>query len=277
MQLTYPPTRGTLAWNWQDFVYTDGSNKGGSSPLGAAATHPASDTRIKILVTSTPPSHTMNRAELVGMDIGLQLGRTHLLTYSACSLRLIQGYLNCPSAYIHNIHRDTLLSITHTHQTRCDAGIRTHLGKIKAHNHSLGNDLAYTLANQVADDHPPDTTYTTCLEVTIGHWTWPYTLIPQTLGEPVLYRYTNLKADAHTYSTKHTHTPLSKTTKHGALLARAAEDGADLSFHKNTQPSQLSSSPTSKNSCGEFSAPAFLPTTPRYAAPFVANSLVTAT
>jgi hypothetical protein len=96
--------------------------------------------------------------------------------------------------------------ITHTLKTRCNAGIRTHLGKIKAHNHSLGNDLADTLANQVADGHPPDTTYTTGLEVSIGHLTWPYTLIPQTLGEPIPYKYTNLKADAHTHSTKHTHT-----------------------------------------------------------------------
>jgi hypothetical protein len=33
----------------QDVVYTDGSKKGGSSPLGTAAAHPASDTNIKIL------------------------------------------------------------------------------------------------------------------------------------------------------------------------------------------------------------------------------------
>jgi hypothetical protein len=43
-----------------------------------------------------------------------------------------------PSAYRHNIHRDKLESITHTLKTRC---IRTNLGKIKAHNHSIGNDL----------------------------------------------------------------------------------------------------------------------------------------
>ena len=121
------------------------------------------------MVTSTPPSHTINRAELAGIDIGLQLGHTHLLTDSACSLRLIQGYLNCPSAYRHNIHRDTLLSITHTLKTRCESGIRTHLlGKIKAHNHSLGNDLADTLANQAADGHPPDTTYTIGSDVSVG-------------------------------------------------------------------------------------------------------------
>jgi ribonuclease HI len=171
VQLTYPPTRGTLAWNWQDFVYTYGSKKGSSSSLGGAATHPVSETKIKILVTSTPPSHTINRAEISGIDIGLQLARIHLLKDSACSLRLIKGYLNCPPAYRHNIHRDTLHSITHTLKTRCDAGIRRHLGKIKAHNHSLGNDLADTLANQVAEGHPPDTSYTTGSEFTIGHWT----------------------------------------------------------------------------------------------------------
>jgi ribonuclease HI len=47
----------------------------------------------------------------------------------------------------------------------------TDLGKVKAHNHSLGNDIADTLANQVADGHPPDATYTTGSDVTIGRWT----------------------------------------------------------------------------------------------------------
>jgi hypothetical protein len=114
------------------------------------------------MVTSTPPSHTISRAELAGINIALQLGHTHLLKDNACSLRLIQGYMNCPSAYRHNIQRDTLLSTTHALKIRCESGIRTHLGKIKAHNHSLGNDLAVTPANHAADGHPPDTTYTTC-------------------------------------------------------------------------------------------------------------------
>jgi hypothetical protein len=194
------------------------------------------------------------------------VGHTHLLPDSACSLRLIQGYLHCPSAYRHSIHCDTLSSITHTLNSRCTAGIRTHLGKIKAHNHSLGNDLANTLANQGADGHPADTTYTIGSYVSIGHWTWPYSLIPQTQGEPIPYRYTNLKTDAHTHSIKHTHTPLSHTSKHGALLARAAEDGADLSFHKNIQPSPTSNSPTNKNSCGASTTPASPHTTSPFAA-----------
>jgi hypothetical protein len=68
--------------------------------------------------------------------------------------------------------------------------------------------------------------------VSIGHWTWPYTLIPQTLEEPIPYRYTNLRTDAHTHSIKHTHIPLSQTSKRGALLAHAAEDRADFTFHR---------------------------------------------
>jgi hypothetical protein len=116
----------------------DASANRGPSPLGAAATHPASDTRIKILVNnSTPPSHTIKRAELAGIDIAIQLGHTHLLTDNACSFCLIQDYMNYPSANRHNFHRDALLSITHTLKTRCELGIRTHLGKMKAHNHSL--------------------------------------------------------------------------------------------------------------------------------------------
>jgi hypothetical protein len=77
--------------------------------------------------------------------------------------------MNCPSAYRHNIHRDTLLSITRTLKTRYESGIRTHLGKIKAHDYSLGNDFADTLSSQAADGHPPDTTYTTGSDVSIGH------------------------------------------------------------------------------------------------------------
>jgi hypothetical protein len=136
--------------------------KGSCSSLGVAATHLATDTHVKIQVTSTPPSHTINRAELVGTDLGLQIGHTHLLKDRAFSLRLIHGFMRCPSAYRHH---DTLESITHILYTRCTSGIRTYLGKIKAHNHSIGNDRAETLVNQAADRHPPDT----CTSVSIGH------------------------------------------------------------------------------------------------------------
>jgi hypothetical protein len=166
--------------------------------------HPSSDIRVKILLTSSPPSHTINRAEFAGIDIGLQLGHTPLLTDSACSLRLVQDFMNCSSAYRHHIHRDTLDLIAHSLKTRCKSGIRTHLGKVNAHHHSLGNDLVDALAKQVADGHPPDTTYTTDLHVSTGTCTRPYTLIFQILGEPMPHMYTDHKNDEHLYNTKHT-------------------------------------------------------------------------
>jgi hypothetical protein len=67
-------TKGVRAWNWHDIVYTEGSKKGGSSPLRTLATHHAIDTRVKLMVNSSPSFHTINRAELTGMDIGLQVG-----------------------------------------------------------------------------------------------------------------------------------------------------------------------------------------------------------
>jgi hypothetical protein len=109
--------------------------------------------------TSTPSSHVIERVELAGIDVGLQFGHTHLLTDSACSLFLIKCSVRCPYAYQHHIHRETLEYITHNLYTRCTSGIRTHLGNIKAHNHSLGNNHADAMANQVADGHPLDTTY----------------------------------------------------------------------------------------------------------------------
>jgi hypothetical protein len=133
--------------------------------------------------------------------------------------------MNCPSAYRHHTHRDTLTSVTHTLKTRCTSGIRTHLGKIKARNHYVGSDLADGLANQVADGHSPDMTYNSGLDVSIGTWTWPYTLISQTLGEPTPHRYTNLKTDAHTYNTKHTHTPLSHHQTRRPLRSRQCGRG----------------------------------------------------
>jgi hypothetical protein len=84
---TLVPTVGVLNWNWQDFVYVSCSKKKSSSPLGAAAAHPAATSCIKILVRSTP-LHPIDRAELAGIDIGLPRGHEHLLTNSACSVRL---------------------------------------------------------------------------------------------------------------------------------------------------------------------------------------------
>jgi hypothetical protein len=93
---------------------------------------------------------------------------SYRVTDSGCSQHLILGFMRCPSAYRHHIRRETLKSITQTLHTRCTSGIRTQLGRIKAHSHSLGKDYADSLANQVVDGHPPVTAYDTGSDVSIG-------------------------------------------------------------------------------------------------------------
>jgi hypothetical protein len=68
--------------------------------------------------------------------------------------------------------------------------------------------------------------------MSIGTWTRPYTLITTSKGNPMPFRYTNLKTDNHGYITISTHAPLAHITKHRALLAHAAAvDGVDFSLH----------------------------------------------
>jgi hypothetical protein len=131
LALNYALTSGVLAWSSQVFVYIDDSKKGGPFPLGAALTFTATDKRVTILVKSTFPSCTICHADLVCVDMAMQLGHVYLLTDSACSLRPIQGYIRCPTAFRHRIHHDSVDSIITTlNLTRSYAGIRTHLAKI---------------------------------------------------------------------------------------------------------------------------------------------------
>jgi hypothetical protein len=66
------------------------------APQGAGATHPSTNTPLKILVTSTPPTHTIYRAELAAIDPGLKLDHHALLSDNAYSLHLIHKYIRSP-------------------------------------------------------------------------------------------------------------------------------------------------------------------------------------
>jgi hypothetical protein len=145
--------------------------------------------------------------------------------------------MHCPSAFRHHIHRETLESITQTLHTRWTSGIRTQIGKIKAHNHFLGNDHADALANQLADEHPPDTTHDTSLDLSNGTWTWPYTLIHQPQGEPTPYMYTNLKSTAHKPSIKHNYSPFPTPPNTAPYLPKPPPTGRISHSTTNTPPS----------------------------------------
>jgi hypothetical protein len=154
MHYHYLPLSCDLAHDWTFFVYTDGSKKWGSDPLGAAATHPSSRTSIKILVTSTPPTHTMNRAELAAKDLKFKLGHSALLLDNVCPLRLFHKYIRTLHTVRQHPHRKIHSSIISTVQTHTTACITTHIGKINAHNYSMGNDHVDHVANIVLTDNP---------------------------------------------------------------------------------------------------------------------------
>jgi hypothetical protein len=93
------------------------------------------------------------------IDPGLKLGHPALLSDSACSLQFIHKYIRSPHTMRQHFHREMIFSIISTLQTRTAAGLTTHLGKVKAHNNSMGNDQIDNLTDLFAHDQPPDATY----------------------------------------------------------------------------------------------------------------------
>jgi hypothetical protein len=85
-----------------------------STPQGAAATHPSSHTNLRILASSTLPTHTINRGEIAAIDLGLKLGHNSLLTDNAYSLRRIHEYIRCPHFMRQHLHRGVLSFISAT-------------------------------------------------------------------------------------------------------------------------------------------------------------------
>jgi hypothetical protein len=94
-------------------------------------------------------------------------------------------------------HGERLSYILSTCKTRTTAGLTAHLGKMKAHKNSKGNDIANYLANTVADGQPLDAMYFKGTHTHLGQWTWPpYTTQPDEPYPPKTLIYTNLKTNA---------------------------------------------------------------------------------
>jgi hypothetical protein len=142
-------------------------------------------TYLKILVTSTPPTHAIKKAELAAIDLGLKLGHHALLSDSACSLRLTHKYIRSPHIMQQHPHREILSYILSPLQTRTTTGLTTHLGKLNAHNNSKGNNaIVDHVANTVADGQRPDAINFRGARTHIEQWTWPYTTQPDEPNPP---------------------------------------------------------------------------------------------
>jgi hypothetical protein len=128
----------------------------GGQPVGRASRDAAGRTTAEYTGRhSRVPIHGIGmHVKAIFLEVHCSRAMSHILLIGIH----IYSYMNWPNNYRHHIHRDTLESITNTIISRCTSGIRTHLGKIKVHNHYIGNDLADALAKLVVDGHPPHTT-----------------------------------------------------------------------------------------------------------------------
>jgi hypothetical protein len=82
------------------FVFSDGCKKGWPLPSRTCIDTTRDRHQHQITcVYSTPPSHTINRAGLAGIDTGLHLGFVSLLTDSPCSLQLTHVQMRYPTPF----------------------------------------------------------------------------------------------------------------------------------------------------------------------------------
>ena len=248
------PTRFTIltkdrAWDPDSFLYTDGSKKQGNPVLGAAVIsprHTKHTTRIK--VTSDPIRHTINRAELAAIAVAIAENQTaptlSILTDSSCSINLIRNYAAEPSKMTEHLHRELLSTIDEMLQDRDLRGFQTHIGKVKSHTGIKYNDEADEAAKDVVDDtHTPDVTFSDGGRQQMGLRTWPE--VPggppppendaqadetEIIMEPLSNLNTALKKQVSSAKLTTGH----RRTKHGYLMRKAIEDGADHTVHSRT-------------------------------------------
>jgi exonuclease III/ribonuclease HI len=148
----YPATQELLL-DWRKLAYTDGSRTEVQEPnsneetihTGAAVYIPDEDgsgTEGKtVKIKPGPPGYTntINRAELVAIAEGLQMGRTMIATDSLGSMRNIWRVVTSPQDLREHKHRDLLIHIRDLLQG-VDGVV--HLYKVKSHTGVVGNELA---------------------------------------------------------------------------------------------------------------------------------------
>jgi hypothetical protein len=109
----YPIRPFQAAWDPNDYIYTDGSQKSGNPTLGASIVNPSTHTTTHIDVKSQHERHTINKAELTIITITLELyqdsPQLRILTDNAFSINTIRNYINEPFNYTHHPHRDLLM------------------------------------------------------------------------------------------------------------------------------------------------------------------------
>ena len=125
----------------------------GKPTIGAGVVFPGEFT-VKIAVRSDTERHTINRAELVAIMVALRKARDRpalrILTDSLFCIHCLRNYITRPSQYNDHLHRHLLEATAALVKARDDAGLLTHIGKVKSHTGITYNDEADETAKLVA-------------------------------------------------------------------------------------------------------------------------------
>ena len=218
-------------------MYTDGSVITGKPTIGAGVVFPGEFT-VKIAVRSDTERHTINRAELVAIMVALRKARDRpalrILTDSLFCIHCLRNYITRPSQYKDHLHRHLLEATAALIKARDDAGLLTHIGKVKSHTGITYNDEADETAKLVASGKAePDMVFDEYDPPVGGLRTWPFIRTPATReDEPDrITHFTNLKAEPNKRFKEAAYTRVETTTLYGGLLAKARAQAADHTIH----------------------------------------------
>ena len=160
------------------------------------------DRTIRIEIKSQSERHTINRAELASIMVALRESAkdetVHILTDSLFCIYSIRNYIHNPYRYRHHLHKDLIKATAELIKVRDDAGLATHIGKVKSHTGVIYNDAAYAAAKDVASQKMPANTVFDELDPPVGGLrTWPIVRTPSpSADEPDrISRFTNLRAE----------------------------------------------------------------------------------
>ena len=156
--LPYSTSGAQLRWNWCEFIYTDGAvltdPPSGSRGLGAGVFLPSSHSphfacgqQFFVPVSSQGHTGTINRCELAAIYVALRLGSTNIATDSLCAIYQIRQFSRTPDDFTEHRHHFLLQEIVRLIVTNNKP---VYLYKVVSHTGVIGNEIADSIATQVA-------------------------------------------------------------------------------------------------------------------------------